>query len=495
MSDQPNILLVVTDQQRLSTIGAYGPTPCRTPNLDRLAAEGLRFENTYTTCPICSPARASLITGQYPSRHGVTDNVTSLGCAISNIPDYPGLLPRRLGELGYQCGYTGKWHLCPEANYPGHYNQPSAHTLPSDVGFVGQDFKGHGDGGFVYQEYRDYLSRLGTAFSLRPESINSEENGWPRYGIQEGAKEVSVDHFLTNHTIDLIDRFQGDSQPFFIWHNYWGPHEPYYPVEEFFAPYRDMEIPPWETFEGGRDKLLPHLRLALHPRSEEFSWEVWERAIRHYYAFATQIDYEIGRLYEHLETQGLLENTIIIFTSDHGESIGDFGGMTNKGNSSFDFTQRVGLIVRYPERYRPADSPAGSVKRDLASLADIHSTCIDMAGGDPNAADTDGVSLHSASGAQDRDAIFVECFGILTPTTMITCRSGAWKYAWNPGRGDELYNLEEDPHETCNRIADPDCAEIRHQMIERLATHLPPGTNVLPKQWAAPLYNPASCKS
>ena len=111
MSKKPNILFIMTDQQRLSAVSAYGHTPCQTPHIDRLAAEGTLFENAYTTFPVSSPARASVLTGLYPHAHGVTANIHEVACSVHELPDGPHLLPRRLQTAGYSSGYTGKWHL------------------------------------------------------------------------------------------------------------------------------------------------------------------------------------------------------------------------------------------------------------------------------------------------------------------------------------------------------------------------------------------------
>lgn len=477
MKKQPNILFIFTDQHRLSALGCYGQTPCRTPNLDRLASEGVRFETAYTTCPVCSPARASIISGQYPHRHGVLTNCGASG-PVWNIPDHPRMLPRQLLKQGYRCGYTGKWHLCPEGDCVEWFNRTIPHHLPSTLGFEGQDFMGHGGGGFKYAEYKQYLSDNNLEFSLKADTANPKANGWPTYGIQAGGKEATVDHFLTNHTISLIDRYREIDQPFFIWHNYWGPHEPYYPVEEFFDIYRNMDIPPWPNFEIDSDLLHSQHLPKIHPRSKEYDWNYWRQALRHYYAFTTQIDDQIGRLYDHLERTGVLDDTIIVFSSDHGETLGSHGGMIDKGYSHFEEIQRVGLIIRYPEKYRPKSCPPSTVRQEMASLIDIYPTFLDLAGIYELPPETQGLSLHSL--LEDRaetwrDAVFVEFGGLHIPTHMVTCRSGDFKYGLNSNGSDELYNLSDDPYETRNLIDTADSFSVQREMLERITNHLPPG--------------------
>lgn len=473
----PNILLILTDQHRLSALGAYGSTLCKTPNIDRLAKEGVRFETAYTTCPVCSPARATIMTGQYPHRHGVLTNCGAHG-PVWNIPDHPRMLPRQLIGRGYRCGYSGKWHLCPEPNCVEWFNQQIPHHVPGTLGFEGQDFMGHGGGGFHYREYKDYLHKNGLSFSLKPGSENPKPNGWPSFAIQDGTKEATVDHFLVNNTISLINKYQSAKQPFFIWHNHWGPHEPYYPVEEFFEPYRNIEIPPWPNFEIPRGLLQVQHRPKIHPKAGEHDWKYWENAIRHYYAFTTQIDDQIGRLYAHLEKTGLLDDTIIIFSSDHGETLGSHGGMTDKGYSHFEEIQRVGMIIRYPEKYRPENCMAGSVRKELASLVDIYPTCLDLAGVSAAEIDSQGASMHGLLQGRNtnwRDSAFVEFYGLYSPTAMVTCRSGDWKYGWNANGTDELYNLATDPYETKNLIDEPTCRSLCNEMLAKIANHMPPG--------------------
>lgn len=166
-TDKPNILLIVTDQQRLSTMSCYDKqTVCKTPNLNKLAEESIRFENSYTACPLCSPARGSIITGLYPHNHGVTTNIGEIGCSVNNLPDSEILLSRKLMSAGYNCGYTGKWHLgsnnkdqiCGQRRKTKdgtcknlYSNEEIKNSIPEDVGFKGQNFEGHGGGGHGYQ--------------------------------------------------------------------------------------------------------------------------------------------------------------------------------------------------------------------------------------------------------------------------------------------------------------------------------------------------------
>ncbi len=164
---KPNILFILTDQHKLDAMGCYRDTSCQTPNLDWLAETGARFETAYTACPVCSPTRSTIMTGLYPHQHAMCCNVEDLGCSVHELVDRPALLTRRLQDVGYRCGYTGKWHLGSDREkFYGVENEP---TLPRDVGFEGQQFPGHGGGGYRYPEYKECLARHGWEHGVIPQ--------------------------------------------------------------------------------------------------------------------------------------------------------------------------------------------------------------------------------------------------------------------------------------------------------------------------------------
>mgnify|MGYP006281708793 CR=1 FL=1 len=459
MADQPNILLIFTDQHRLSAIGAYGETPCQTPNLDRLAAGGTRFETAYTTCPLCSPARGTIMTGAWPLRHGITSNINNMTSASHGLRDHPDLLPRRLQAVGYRTGYSGKWHLGQE---PGEMRLgkrkapwPEMPSMPRDFGFDGQNFPGHGGGGFGYREYQDYLS----------------ENDWEHEvekGELTGPLESTVPYFLTSHTMSLIDEYQADDEPFFIWHNFWGPHGPYLATREYNDIYRDVELPPWPNFEWpSRDIPGPH-HAKIIADAESKTWEDhWQPRLRRYYAFTTMIDDQIGRLIDHLERRGIADNTIVVFCADHGETLGSHGGLIDKGYHHFEEIQRIPMIVRGP------GVETGSVREEFISLADVMPTICELA------SDTDDIDyaqgrsmaplLRGESVDDWREDVVVEFDGLNHGAcTIRTLRHGRYKYGLNLVHEDELYDLGEDPWETTNLINEPAFQEVAQEMRERL---------------------------
>ncbi|MDP6041816.1 MAG: sulfatase-like hydrolase/transferase, partial [Candidatus Latescibacteria bacterium] len=384
MTDQPNILLILTDQHRLSAVGAYGDTVCQTPHLDQFAKDGVRFETAYTACPVCSPARGTVMTGHYPHTHGITSNVHNVGCSVHELRDRPELLSRRLEAAGYQLGYSGKWHL--GTNQQSSFGMENEPSLPKDVGFNGQNFPGHGGGGFNYPEYKQYLADNGFEHVVKPWA-ESTQDILPM-GELEGAVESTVPYFLTQHTMDLMDDFQKTDQPFFMWHNFWGPHGPYFAPTEYVDRYRDVSIPEWPNYHWpSREIAGPHC-LKIHPDHERLSWADWEMALRYYYAFTTLIDEQIGRLLDHLEETGLAENTVVIFAADHGETIGSHGGLTDKGWHHFEEIHRIPFMMRFPN-----GQWAGQVRTPFASLADLYPTVCEIAQANYDEASVHGRSL------------------------------------------------------------------------------------------------------
>jgi arylsulfatase A-like enzyme len=457
----------MTDQHRLSGVGAYGPTPCRTPTLDALAREGTLFRNAYCPTPMCSPTRASLMTGMMPHRHGVSANIGDLGCMQQSLADTPDLLSRRLEAGGYRLGYTGKWHICAEVDKRTRFQADYDLVVPSRLGFEGHDAPGHGDGGFELDGYRRWLAdnNLESRIERTPAHFGHEA------GVEYGPEEATVPWYLASHTIDLIDRFSGtheargasSDQPWFIWHNFWGPHAPYITHHSYADMYEDVAIPPWPDIGWNpRSVAGPHQRWML---ADPPAWSYWEKLLRSYYAFATQIDANIGRIVSHLRAIGELDNTIIIFAADHGESLGGHGGLANKGCLPFEETLQVPLIMRGP------GIPAGAEREALVSNLDLYETACAIAGAPP--ATTPGILSFDLTPvlADDhptgwRDQWITESHGIAGYlVTQRILRWGDWSYAWAAGYPEMLWNLRDDPHQM-NSLADSREPAARAALVE-----------------------------
>ena len=386
------------------------------------------------------------MTGQFPHGHGMMTNIYNTGCAVNEIPDEPELLSRRLQSAGYRLGYSGKWHL-------------GRKTLPRDVGFEGHGCPGHGNGGFGFETYREYLQERGLQHGVREQVRGA--------GVVEEPLEGSVPYFLTENTIDLMDRFAAEDEPFFIWHNFWGPHAPYFCTQEFLDLYEGVEIPPWPTYEWPASDIPGPHHGTIHPLAAEWEWSDWERLVRFYYAFTTMIDSQIGRMLDHLDRSGLAENTVVLLVADHGETLGSHGGLMNKGYHHFEETHRIPFIVRDPRR-----TDGGGVRDGLVSQTDVYPTILDLAGADFDTEQIHGRSLTPLLEGRNgdwRDMVVTEFNGVDNAmATMRTLRWDHYKYGFNAANMDELYDLNEDPHETRNLIRDPAYREVAYEAQERL---------------------------
>ena len=469
--NKPNILLIMTDQHRLSALKAYDKhTVCQTPNIDRLAAQGVLFENTYTTCPVCTPARASVLTGEYPHKHGMKMNRDCHTLAAQRVRSRQDTLAHRLKKQGYRCGYNGKWHLgdrdlhiTPDVTLPSH--------LPSDSGFEGYDYPGHGDGGQIFDDYKEYLRDNGWTDQVIHD-IEIPTTSLPRWGRLAGPTESCIPYYITSNTIEMIDRFQAQDEPWFMWHNFWGPHEPHYTSKEYLDMYRDVSIAPWPNFELDTiDMDLPQAA-KRHPEYERMKWEYYEELVRHYYAFTTMIDAQIGRLMDHLHETGLGDNTVIMFTADHGETLGSHAGLGDKGWHHFEEIQRIPFIARLPQAYYRGDVQPGHRFDQLMSLADVFPSILDLAGEEREQIGAQGESFIALVEKEDslwRDCVVTQFWGLgNVPTNMLSIRYKGYKYGWNGAGGNELYDLTNDPYELKNIIGLAEFHEIKQMMRDKL---------------------------
>lgn len=485
MTKQPNILFILTDQQRKDTLSAYGNLPVETPNLDVLADSSLTFDNAYAVCPICTPARASMQTGLYPMHHGMLTNSYNYGTMVQELPDTPELLSRRLQTAGYQIGYTGKWHLGTGAEavrndgyiqqYMGdiHFAELAldARSVPTTVGYQGDDFPGHGFGGYIYDELKEYVASLGKETKI--EHIISGNYTSHQAGEITSGLDTTIEHFLVERTKKWLTEFKEQEEPWYFQLNFWGPHEPYYAPTEFLDRYRDMPIEPWSNYAGDSDNKP---RIHDVKRANNTDWEEFVPYIRHYYANMSHIDYQIGRLIEFLKEQDLYDNTLIIFSSDHGESLGIHNGLCDKAIFMYEEITSVPLLLKLP-----APETAGTAEHqqpqriaEFVQTCDLYSTILNAAGLPEETVSRDGRSLlplikEGAMATKWRDCVVTECSGIgAVLFSQRALRWQNWKYVFNAGDIDELYDLAADPGELQNLIDDSDQKDILEALRQKL---------------------------
>lgn len=455
---QPNILFILTDQQRKDTLSTYGDLVSQTPHLDQLSEESVVFENAYTTCPICTPARATIQTGLYPIHHGMITNSYNYGNMVQELADTGTLLSRRLEKIGYTPGYTGKWHLGSGVEnvkndwyiqkYMGDIEFPEYtlknDSIPTKHGYVGDDFPGHGFGGYVYEEYKEYLKEKDLTLEFG-DVLKGHYAEHQAAAILSGI-ETSIEHFLIERTKQILDSFSED-KPWYFQLNFWGPHEPYFAPQEFVDLYQDEKIEPWKNFTGDSAN-KPKIHLVKKGNITTF--EDVEPFVKYYFSCVTHIDYQVGRLLEYLKEKEIYDETLIIFSADHGESLGIHGGLCDKALFMYEETCSIPLFIKKPFQ------ESSERVYELVSNVDLYSTILNYAGYSFEESKRDGMSLKPLLEKEPidwRDVVVTECSGIgsiLHSQRMI--RKGDFKYVFNASDTDELYDLSEDPYELINQI-------------------------------------------
>ncbi len=460
MSDRPNVLLITTDQQRYDTLGATtGESWHRTPHLDALAGEGVLFERSYVQNPVCMPSRASLQTGRYPHQHGV-DHMKR------EIDDSPGLPPweltimERLQEAGYRTGGTGKLHMMPPKGF--HWER-----LTNGKGARWREFEGselgRGPLGPTYASWLEH-KRPGAYEEIYEQR---QENAYRDYRTAI-TNVLPVEEYIDTWVAEQAIEFLHDphSDPFFLWCGFMSPHGPVDPPEPYDAIYDEDDV--------GMPNQRPDPTDPASPKGAAEGWWGDDEALilrwrRHYYGLVALIDELVGRLLETLEDRGLMENTVVIFTSDHGEMAGDWNMMA-KGN----FYEEV---LRVPTIVSPPDGGAIDSTDELVEVADLAPTILEYAGLDvPRQLPTRSLRpfLQGQTDSHGRDAIFSERYYEREETRHAACvRTDRYKYIHHKHDGErELYDLETDPHELTNLATDPDHRDIlnNHQklLIDRL---------------------------
>jgi arylsulfatase A-like enzyme len=440
---KPNILYIMTDQQRFDSLGCVKQSICRTPTLDRLAEEGMRFDNAYTVCALCSPARTSMLTGKYPHNHGMwCNNSRKLG--PSNIPEGQKLISEYLCDSGYNCGYTGKWHC-------------GIDKVPSNYGFEGMDVPGYGNP-YNTVEYSEYCKRRGLKKPVQIKGIGYHSFSNRHYaGTFDSPVEACEPYFLAQHAIDKMCEFKKrqdeNGKPFMMFVSFWGPHFPCFVPEPYASMYNPDDIVLWPSFDEEYSKRPPHIyrHSGFHKEAANLSKCEWKKLIAKYWGYCTFIDSEIGRMLQALKDMGIYEETAIMFSTDHGDMQGAHGRIWDKGPVMYEDIYHIPLIVKTPEI-----KCAGQICNKLVMNMDIASTVLDLAG-IPVPEEFDGRSLLPLLNNPDtdlREALMCELNGFKYFVCQRMVRWSKYKYIFNPTSTDELYDLNEDPYEMNNLECD-----------------------------------------
>ena len=450
MKKKKNILFLLTDQQRYDTLSCNGSSQCKTPYIDEVAKEGTNFSYAYTPIALCSPSRGSIFTGLFPHNHG---QLTNVGDNFNGVFD-KNILDKKswtqvLSDNDYLTGYVGKWHL-PKEGENKFWGLANWH---------------------LYRSYYDELKNMGIEHFYDYHGSHLMDSEWgisnpPAYGKSGLDYNQMQETWSTDKTISLIDQYKDAENPFMIMTSFKGPHWDYMVPEPYDTMYDPRSIEKWGNFDDPFiNKPEIQQKEILRWNAGHLTWKDWQEMIAAYWGYCTYIDSEIGRIIKYLKKMNLYDDTVIIFSTDHGDMIGSHR-IFNKGFQMYEETHRIPLIVRDPDSSTPGD-----VINSFVSHVDLFDTICDYAN-ISNDTKTDGFSLTGLSNDQNnnaRDSIFSEFHGYepcLTSIRMV--RTKQWKYVYNPFSVDELYDMESDPYEIHNLAPRIGHKAVLNRMKERM---------------------------
>ena len=429
----PNILLIQADQLAANALSSYGNGTVKDPNIARLARQGVVFDNCYCNLPMCGPSRASMHAGRLPFSIEMYDNASEFHADIPTFAHY-------LRALDYRVELSGKMHFVGPDQLHGYNKRHTTEIYPANFAWTVDWSKG-----------RTYKP---TNLTMAP----IIESG-PAIRTLQMDYDDEVGYYGTQALYDLARK--QDDRPFMLTVSFTSPHSPFVIGQEYWDLYDHDDIESPTVAPLGLDE-MDHLSRNLHfcqARDKFTITDAHRRMARHgYYGMISYIDEKVGQLMEVLDKTGLAENTIVIMIADHGEMMGE-RGMWFKQHF-FEWAARVPFIVHAPGRFKP-----GRVKQNI-SLIDLMPTLLDLAsdsGFNDYAAPLDGQSLVPAMTGDTstmNDMVISEfaADGSTGPSRMV--RKGPWKLMWLEGVDSLLYNIEDDPNETDNRIDDPELVDL-----------------------------------
>lgn len=493
MSSKPNILLITSDQQHWNTIGRYFDE-VKTPNLDRLCATGTDFRRAYCPNPTCTPARASIITGQYPSRHGAW----SLG---TKLPDDALTIGDSLQALGYDCSLIGKAHFQPlqgTEEFPSKESYPLLRDLDYWRDFHGPFYgfnhvelaRNHTDESHVGQHYAIWMEEKGLT-----NWQDHFENVWGEFDFSENgeknpaqkhhwtlAEEYHYNPWITERSIARMEECREKNQLFFCWASYFDPHPSYLVSEPWASMYDPADITVPEITPGEHDKNPPHFQKTqeISPDFSDFheegqgnhgyqshlhDREEMAKNIAIYYGMVSMLDHYVGKLLDYLEETGQREDTLIVFTSDHGHFYGHHG-LLAKGGFHYEDLIRVPFIVS-----QPGTVPQDKMSHAIQSLVDLPRTFLAAIGAEAPRG-MQGVSqlpVWTGEAETAREAAIVEFRHQPTTIHQRTYVDQRYKITtyFNRPYG-EVFDLQEDPEEINNLWDEPKAAGLKSELLQKL---------------------------
>ncbi len=480
MGKKPNLVFILNDHQVF--YGHDRPTgakPLR-PRFEAFSADGMSFDRAYCAAPMCGPARRSLLTGLYPHAHGQYFN--------ENNPPYRNdVYLDLLAEDGYHNSYYGKWHAGPGSAYDHHADGFS-------IGGYGNPYN--------TPEYAAYLKRKGLPRAthmietvlapahygknryfqkLKEGAMYQCEDYWcgeRAVGITTTPKETHEAFFLASLACDKLEELNKSEQPFALRVDFWGPHQPFFPTQEFIDMYNPEDIEPYpnfhDTLEDKPDVLKAEASLSLGDGKQvgipnPMPWNEWQKMLARCYAHTTMVDAAGGVILDKIKELGLDDNTLIIWSSDHGDAIACHGGHFDKNSHMAEEVMRIPMALNWKGHVAPdSHSDAYTFTCDIpATLLDAASlqfpervdgrTLLDLAIPDRNAAPW-------------RESLLCESYGHGYGASKIgrMVVRGFIKYVCTEGDLDELYDLEKDPYQLKNLAVLPEYTTLKREMQELL---------------------------
>lgn len=445
MSSRPNILMIMADQLPAASLPAYGHPVVRAPHLQRLADEGVVFEDAYCNSPLCGPSRASMMTGRLPSRIGAFDNACEFPASAPTYAHY-------LRNEGYRTCLSGKMHFVGPDQLHGFEERLTTDIYPSDFGWV-PDWE-RPERRFSW--YQNMLSVVQAGVCTTTNQLDYDE--------EVGFRAV-------RHLHDMAR--DDDERPFCMVASFTHPHDPFAITREYWDRYDHDEIDLPDVGPVPPEELDPHSRRLHHvcglDRFDQTEERV--RTARHaYYGMISYVDDKVGQLLRTLDETGMAEDTIVVFTSDHGEMLGERGLWYKM--SFFDRSARIPLIVHAPDRFAPRRASAA------VSLVDLLPTLVDFAtdGERPEFVDEPaGQSLVPLLEGDDErwsDApVLGELLGEGAVAPHLMIRRGRYKYVHGDPDPEQLFDLENDPGERMNLASRPEHEDVRAAFAEEVRRH------------------------
>ena len=436
-----NVLFLIADDLN-NDLGAYGST-VRSPNIDRLAARGVRFDRAYNQYPLCSPSRSSLLTGRRPDATGVLSNPGKNPMSPHFREKLPGAvtLPQAFRTNGWVAARVGKLY---------HYG------VPNNIGTAGLDDYPSWDL-TINPRGRDRESHH-KIFSLLPGQFGATLS----WLADEGPDSEQTDGIAAHEAVRLLERFKRDNQAFFLAVGFYRPHTPYVAPKSYFDlyPMKAIELPRLSDDDRAR-RPAPAYQSAFKEQ-DVMTDDQRRAAIQAYWASITFMDAQVGQVLDALDRLGLADSTIVVFTSDHGYHLADHGLWQKR--SLFERSARVPLIIAVPRA-----KTRGAAARGLAELVDLYPTLAELAGIKPTGP-LDGVSLAPVldnPSASVKDAAFTQT------QNGYAVRTDRWRYIeWGAGQdGAQLYDMERDSGETTNLAQDARHAATVADLKDRLAAY------------------------